>query len=115
MPIVIDRHDGEEAGCRQLLALHGLRRSLERLAASDATARGARMALTITRLVRELRELIAALDRRVPQVERAAEASIARDAAALKVEALRRIAELEGRDPLVDRLPASARKRTTAR
>jgi hypothetical protein len=46
-------------------------------------------------LVRELLELIAALDRRVPQVERAGEISIARDAAALKAKALARIGELE--------------------
>jgi hypothetical protein len=46
-------------------------------------------------LVRELLELIAALDRRVPQVERAGEISIARDAAALKAKALARIEELE--------------------
>jgi hypothetical protein len=48
--------------------------------------------------IRELLELIAALDRRVPHVERAGEATIARDAAALKTSALRRIEELE-RDP----------------
>jgi len=47
------------------------------------------------RVVRELLELIAALDRRVPQVQRASEASIARDAAALKARALKRIEELE--------------------
>lgn len=46
-------------------------------------------------VIRELQELIAALDRRVPQVQRAGEASIARDAAALKARALRRIEELE--------------------
>lgn len=51
--------------------------------------------------VRELLELIAALDRRVPQVERAGEASIARDAAALKARALERIEELE-REPLAE-------------
>jgi hypothetical protein len=45
--------------------------------------------------VRELLELIAALDRRLPQVQRAGEASIARDAAALKTRALRRIDELQ--------------------
>ena len=43
----------------------------------------------------ELVELIAALDRRVPQVQRADEASIARDAAALKTRALKRIEECE--------------------
>ncbi len=49
-------------------------------------------------LMRELRELIAALDRRVPRVERAGEASIASEAAALKVKAERRLAELERND-----------------
>jgi len=49
--------------------------------------------------VRELLELIAALDRRVPQIERAGEAAIARDAAALKTRALRRIGELEQDTP----------------
>ena len=48
--------------------------------------------------VRILRELIEALDRRVPHVERAGEARIAREAAALKAKALERIAELE-REP----------------
>ena len=56
------------------------------------------MALIRNELIRDLHELIAALDRRVPQVERAGEASIARDAAALKVKALKRIAELEDHD-----------------
>jgi hypothetical protein len=45
--------------------------------------------------IRHLRELIAALDRRVPRIERAGEAQIARDAAALKKKALGRLAELE--------------------
>ena len=49
------------------------------------------------RQIRHLRELIAALDRRVPHVERSGEAAIARDAAALRDKALRRIAELENR------------------
>ena len=47
--------------------------------------------MTRSSAVRELLELIAALDRRVPQVQRAGEASIARDAAALKGRALKRI------------------------
>jgi hypothetical protein len=45
--------------------------------------------------VHELQELIAALDRRVPQVQRAGETAIARDAAMLKARALKRIEELE--------------------
>ena len=52
-------------------------------------------AITRGELIQELRELIAALDRRVPHVERAGEVSIARDAAALKARALKRIEELE--------------------
>lgn len=47
------------------------------------------------RTVRELYELITALDRRLPHVERVGEVSIARAAAALKIEALKRIEELE--------------------
>jgi hypothetical protein len=62
------------------------------------------MALMQTQLIRDLLELIAALDRRVPHVERAGEVSIARDAAALKARAWQRIAELE-------REPTSAKSR----
>ena len=46
-------------------------------------------------LVHDLRELIAALDRRVPCLEREGERGIALDAKALKRAALKRIAELE--------------------
>jgi hypothetical protein len=53
------------------------------------------MAVTRTVVVCELLELIAALDRRLPQVQRAGEEAIARDAAALKSRALKRIEELE--------------------
>jgi hypothetical protein len=44
--------------------------------------------------IRDLSELIAALDRRVPCIERRGETSIARAAATLKSEASRRIAVL---------------------
>ena len=44
---------------------------------------------------RHLRELIAALDRRLPQVERSGELAIARDAAKLRAKALERIEQLE--------------------
>lgn len=46
-------------------------------------------------LVHDLRELIAALDRRVPRLERSGELDIIRDADALRRAALRRIAELQ--------------------
>jgi hypothetical protein len=48
--------------------------------------------------IRELREFVAALDRRVPHVERVGEADIARDAARLRTRALRRIEELGHED-----------------
>jgi hypothetical protein len=47
------------------------------------------------RALRHLRELIAALDRRVPHIERSGEIAIARDAATLRAKALERIAQLE--------------------
>ena len=52
------------------------------------------------RTLRELQELVSALDRRVPQVERAGEVAIASAAAVLRSEAVHRIAEIEaGSDP----------------
>jgi hypothetical protein len=57
----------------------------------DTTAAAASPAQT----VRELLELIAALDRRVPHVERVGEISIAQAASGLKLEALKRIEEIE--------------------
>jgi hypothetical protein len=65
------------------------------------------MAVKAGTLRRELEELIAALDRRVPRVEEAGEASIARDAAALRAKAVQRLAELTGQ-PAV---PVAARGR----
>ena len=73
------------------------------------------MALIRNELIGHLHELIAALDRRVPQVERAGEASIARDAAELKAKALKRIAELEDHDSLRQSASAPAQKRPPAR
>lgn len=46
-------------------------------------------------LIDELRELVAALDRRVPRLERAGELDIARDAATLRDEAVDRLARLQ--------------------
>ena len=51
------------------------------------------------RLARALNELIEALDRRVPRLERVAESSIARDAAALRAKALKRLAEIKEEEP----------------
>jgi hypothetical protein len=58
-----------------------------------------------THLIATLRELIEAIDRRVPHVERAGEAQIARVGAALRQQTVDRIAELTAPDP--DR-PASS-------
>ena len=52
------------------------------------------------RTLRELRDLIVALDRRVPQVHRDGELAIARAAAALRHQALNRIEELEREAPV---------------
>ena len=60
------------------------------------------MAMTSRSAVRELRELVEALDRRAPQVQRAGEAEIAHDAATLKARALKRIEELEREQPRVE-------------
>src|SRR6185436_8363416 len=46
-------------------------------------------------MIEDLRELVQALDRRVPQLERRGETDIVRDAEALKNKALERIADLE--------------------
>jgi hypothetical protein len=53
------------------------------------------VAVTPNDLACELHELIAALDRRVPRVEEAGEAAIARDAAALREKAVQRLRELD--------------------
>jgi hypothetical protein len=84
-----------------LLALSGLRRGLDACstAGSDvptvARVNGQATAVATARSVRELHELIEALDRRVPQVERVGELAIAQAAAALRADALKRIEELE--------------------
>jgi len=48
------------------------------------------------RAIRHLRQLIDALNQRVPHIERAGEAQIACDAAQLMEKALERLKELEG-------------------
>ena len=80
-----------------------LRRDLERLATQRRSKRRQLVAVNDVDLVRELQELIAALDRRVPRVERAGEAAIARDAALLRERAVKRLDELTKR-----RRPAAA-------
>lgn len=52
------------------------------------------MAVSQLDLIRELSELIEALDRRLPRVEQAGEIAIARDAAALRQRAVARLEQL---------------------
>ena len=52
------------------------------------------MAVSLVDVARRLRELIAALDRRLPRAEPAAEAVIGRDAAVLRERAETRLAEI---------------------
>lgn len=63
------------------------------------------MAVSTAGVARDLEELIAALDRRLPSVARAGESGIARDAAALRAHAVKRLREVKGhgagdRDPV---------------
>jgi hypothetical protein len=51
-----------------------------------------------TRAIRHLRQLIDALNKRVPHIERVGEAKIARDAAELMKQALKRLKALEKSD-----------------
>ena len=53
------------------------------------------VALSTSSTIAALRELIAAIDRRVSHLERTGEHRIARDAAALRQQALKRLAELD--------------------
>jgi hypothetical protein len=93
----IDRHGhgDDEAIGPELLAVHQVRRRVECVAYSRRSPRNIPMAITSATVLRELSELIVALDRRVPQVQRAGEFAIARDAAALRARAVKRLEELE--------------------
>jgi hypothetical protein len=71
-----------------------LRGDLERLSTGGRREPSPHVAVSAYDLTRELAEMIAALDRRVPRVEQEGEATIARDAAALRAKAVDRLAEL---------------------
>jgi hypothetical protein len=100
VPIDGDELRGEAADVTKLLALHGLRRGLE---SEPAVQLGAEVVAKMTRdelvetktTIVQLSELIAAIDRRLPQVQRAGEAAIANAAMHLKSEAAKRIVELK--------------------
>jgi hypothetical protein len=103
-----DCDDSQGSEHHELLAVSRLRGDLDACSAAANVRTVAPMieptrhvATDRARIVRELHELIAALDRRVPQVHRMGELAIATAAAALRGEALKRIEELEG-DAAVD-------------
>ena len=56
-------------------------------------------AAEVQEMLSDLSELIAALDRRVPRLERIGEAQIAKDAADLRERALSLIQRIEGKSP----------------
>lgn len=58
------------------------------------------MAVNTGQLARDLQELVAALDRRMPGVTQAGEVAIAQDAAALRARAVARLEELIETAPL---------------
>ena len=68
------------------------------------------MAVTSAELTRRLQELVTALDARVRRVEQAGELAIARDAAALRAKAIKRLEELAA---LGSGEPATATNRST--
>jgi hypothetical protein len=67
---------------------------MECLAARPSEKHTTHVAVSAGQLARDLQELIAALDRRLPGVEQAGEVGIARDAAALRAKAVERLQEL---------------------
>ena len=95
VPVVVDNVDLQESEYRELLALRGMRRDLERVPTPHGADWSRPVALSRGKLALELHELIEALDRRLPRVGEAGEASIARDAAALREKAVKRLAYLE--------------------
>lgn len=100
VPIDGDQFGRETADVSELLALPGLRRGLEPQPAfkldaalvAEVTPAGV---TEIKSTLHQLVELIEAIDRRLPQVERAGETTIANAAMRLRIEAQKRIDELE--------------------
>lgn len=94
LPVDPDLDDGTKARRTRVLAVRRVWRGLECLTASRIENKRTRMAVSAAELARDLEELIAALDRRLPGVAQAGETGIARDAAALRARAVKRLEEL---------------------
>ena len=114
----IEEHElgGQAPDTAELLALPGMRRSVE----SESAGEAARLVGTMTPVppiplpdlkstMLQLAELIEAIDRRLPQVQRAGEGAIANAATRLRIEAAKRITEIElelaGREPVTAARP----------
>jgi len=95
LPLGAGDHHEQGGRLRFVLAVRWLRTDLEPLTAGAATPRLVAVTAQSGTLAEDLRELIAALDRRVPHLERKGELAIARDAAELKAAAIKRLAEIE--------------------
>jgi hypothetical protein len=94
MPVTLDHDQVTESRREHVLALRKLRRDLERLSTRYQADWSPLVAVSECEVARELEELIAAIDRRLPRLDWAGEAAIARDAAALRAKAVERLAEL---------------------
>ena len=94
------RHElgGEAADGAKLLALLEMRGCLESGTAAEprrAVAMIARSPVILADLATQLHELIVAIDRRLPHAQRAGEAAIANAAVRLRLEAVKRLNEIE--------------------
>jgi len=113
----IETHElgGQASDTAKLLALSWMRRSVESQPAHETRSWVVvQMTLVPPIPARDLRatllqlaELITAIDRRLPQVQRSGEGAIANAATRLRIEAAKRIAEIElelaGREPVIAR------------
>ena len=96
----IARHQlgGETTQRQQLLAMLEMRRCVEPVATDRAwrtLPMTAHPAAFLSDVAVQLQELIEAIDRRLPQVQRAGEATIANAAVRLRLEAVKRLGEIE--------------------
>lgn len=98
MRVARDQLRGEAPERKQLLALLEMRRCVEPVAAHRprrAVPMSLHPAVAPADLATQLTELIEAIDRRLPQVQRAGEATIANAAVRLRLEAVKRLSEIE--------------------
>lgn len=118
MRLAADQLGSQAADGAKLLAVSQVRRRLEpgaargpRIAGLVAAMSAAGTPAAIAEKLLYLTELIAAIDRRIPQVERAGEPAIVNAAVRLRLEAENRIKEIERNltdRPSVDGRPADS-------